>query len=109
MSLQKCTNRVFSSLVFKLGVVWFRANQTFFYSINKSHKKSMERNYINVSYLRSAACAAANLAIGTLNGEQETFVRPILWQNSTEAGSPPCSPQIPISIFLFTFLIELTA
>ena len=41
------------------------------------------------------ACAAASLAIGTLNGEQLTKSRPIMWQNSTELGSPPCSPQIP--------------
>ena len=41
------------------------------------------------------ACAAASLAIGTLNGEQLTYVSPVLKQNSTEAGSPPCSPHIP--------------
>ena len=41
------------------------------------------------------ACAAASLAIGTLNGEHETYDSPMLWQNSTDSGSPPCSPQIP--------------
>jgi hypothetical protein len=41
------------------------------------------------------AWAAASLAIGTLKGEQLTYVKPALKQNSTEAGSPPCSPQIP--------------
>src|SRR5260370_29864672 len=39
--------------------------------------------------LPSAACAAANRAIGTRYGEQETESRPISWQNATEAGSPP--------------------
>ena len=29
------------------------------------------------------------------NGTSETPDGPILWQNSTELGSPPCSPQIP--------------
>ena len=42
-----------------------------------------------------AACAAARRATGTRNGEHETQSRPRVWQNSTETGSPPCSPQIP--------------
>lgn len=42
-----------------------------------------------------AACAAARRAIGTRKGEQETYVSPSLWQNSTDDGSPPCSPQMP--------------
>jgi len=45
----------------------------------------------------NAALAAASLAIGTLNGLQETLLSPMRWQNSTEAGSPPCSPQMPMS------------
>lgn len=40
--------------------------------------------------LRMLACAAARRAIGTRKGEQETYVSPILWQNSTDEGSPPC-------------------
>src|SRR6516162_11388975 len=42
-----------------------------------------------------AACAAASRATGTRNGEQLTYVSPIRWQNFTESGSPPCSPQMP--------------
>lgn len=42
-----------------------------------------------------AALAADNLAIGTLKGEQLTYSKPIIWQNSMDDGSPPCSPQMP--------------
>ena len=45
--------------------------------------------------LRILACAAASLAMGTRKGEQDTYVRPILLQNSMVEGSPPCSPQMP--------------
>lgn len=35
--------------------------------------------------------------MGTRNGEQLTYVKPAsLLKNSTERGSPPCSPQTPI-------------
>ena len=44
--------------------------------------------------LPSAAWAAANRAIGKRNGEQDTSSSPTSWQNETEAGSPPCSPQM---------------
>ena len=49
------------------------------------------------------ACAAARRAIGTRKGEQLTYVSHALKQNSTEAGSPPCSPQIPT---LRSFFVE---
>src|SRR5438094_8599322 len=42
------------------------------------------------------ACAALSRAIGIMNGEHDTYVMPTLWQNSTDEGSPPCSPQMPI-------------
>ncbi len=42
-----------------------------------------------------AACAAASRATGTRKGEQLTYVSPMRWQNFTESGSPPCSPQMP--------------
>merc|ERR1712060_932653 len=48
-----------------------------------------------------AACAAARRAIGTRNGLQLTLLNPIRWANSTEAGSPPCSPHIPSSTLGF--------
>src|SRR5207245_2346132 len=47
------------------------------------------------SRVRMRAWAALSRAIGIMNGEQETYVMPTLWQNSTDDGSPPCSPQIP--------------
>ena len=66
------------------------------YSICMSLNIPFFIEYSFASYLSAiAACAAASLAIGTRNGEQETYVKPSLWQNSTEDGSPPCSPQIP--------------
>jgi hypothetical protein len=43
----------------------------------------------------NAACAAASLAIGTRKGEQETQSSPVRSQKAMEAGSPPCSPQMP--------------
>ena len=45
--------------------------------------------------MRMRAWAALSRAIGIMNGEQETYVMPTLWQNSTDDGSPPCSPQMP--------------
>ena len=47
----------------------------------------------------AAACAAARRAINTRYGEHETYVKPFLWQNLIDSGSPPCSPQIPNLIF----------
>ncbi len=65
-----------------------------------SHFPFVKISYSLFNYLLLiAACAAANLAIGTRNGEQDTYVKPTLWQNSTDEGSPPCSPQIPSLIF----------
>ena len=55
------------------------------------------------------AWAAANLAIGTLGPEQETYVNPSSWQNRIESGSPPCSPQIPIFRMGFVFRPHSTA
>ena len=55
------------------------------------------------------AWAAASLAIGTLNGEHETYVNPMLWQNSIVEGSPPCSPQIPSLMLGLTTLASSIA
>ena len=44
-----------------------------------------------------AACAAATIAIGIRCGDALTYVISAEWQNFIEFGSPPCSPQIPIS------------
>src|ERR1022692_1619896 len=54
-----------------------------------------ERNYLPAFASLRTACAAAKRAIGTRKGLQLTYVRPRRWQNSTELGSPPCSPQMP--------------
>src|ERR1035441_5013349 len=56
---------------------------------------SCVRNYLAAFAFLRTACAAARLAIGTRKGLQLTYVRPRRWQNSTEFGSPPCSPQMP--------------
>ena len=38
----------------------------------------------------------AQTHIYSLKGEHDTYASPALWKKSIDAGSPPCSPQIPI-------------
>src|SRR5450759_1570713 len=52
--------------------------------------------YVQTYLFFSAARAAARRAIGTRNGEQDTYDRPARWKKSIESGSPPCSPQTPV-------------
>jgi hypothetical protein len=52
---------------------------------------------VSLPPLATAARPASRRATGTRNGEQDTLSRPAWWKKCTESGSPPCSPQNPIT------------
>lgn len=54
------------------------------------------------------AWAAAGRATGARLGEHNTSFKPMLWQNSIEAESPPCNPQIHSLIEGFTSFASRT-
>ena len=80
-------------------VDWHRAMKIYYEVRSRPQQELKSGSVLSCSgrtFLR-AACAARR-ARGTRNGEQETYLRPRSWQNSTDARLPPCSPQMPILI-----------